>query len=625
MRARLTVEAGPAEPRVLDLSPDVIVTLGRNATNALLLHDEKASRFHAEVFFADGGWHVRNCSTVNATRLDGERVREATRLRGGQAIDIGPVRLRFEDAPFEEIAVARPPCEPRLVAVPSAASGCTTRLDPDELTALFYFMNASYAETTPHGLVTLALRTVREQTRATVCGFLSFDTEDPQLKVVEPVSAEVNVQLSLHLTLKVRAQGCSAWLNARKGDDDDVKSASLAAYEDAICVPLRRNPAAEPAAGPRTEPLGALHAYHSIRRFSEREIRFCEVLAGCLANALHVLRARRALEADNSRLREHAGRGGDELVGDSPVIRQLRGDVACLAVSPCTVLIEGESGVGKELVALALHRLSLRHEGPLVTFNCAALSTSMADAELFGHEKGAFTGADRARQGLFQQADEGTLFLDEIGDLSPDSQARLLRVLDAKRVRPLLAGAEIPVDVRVISATNRDLGKEVQAGRFRLDLYYRLGARVRVPALRDHAEDIPALAAHFLAKLNVEYRRNVQLAPETIKRLQDYSWPGNVRQLRSVLETAMTMSPTDRLLRPAALRLGADGDDPAAAPATFNLKVLEARTIAAALKRVNGVVVKAARLLGIHRETLLKKIEKYGLRQQPDVADEKAR
>jgi DNA-binding NtrC family response regulator len=498
----------------------------------------------------------------------------------------------------------------------------SARLDAGELTALFNFMNDSLAETTPHGLVGLALRILRQLTQATVCGFLSFDAEDSELKVVLPAGAEVNVPLSLRLTQKVRAEGCSAWLSAPESDDESLDSASLEAYSDAVCVPLRRNPAADSTdaeSGPG--PLGALHAYHSVRRFSEREVRFCEVLASFLAHALQVLRSRRALEADVSRLRERVGLSGDDLVGESPTLRRLRADVGSLAVGTCTVLIQGESGVGKELVALALHRLSPRRKGPLVTVNCAALTPNMSEAELFGHEKGAFTGADRARPGLFQQADEGTIFLDEIGELSPETQARLLRVLENKTVRPLMAPAEIRVDVRILAATNRDLEKEMRAGRFRRDLFFRLGTRLHVPPLRDHAEDVPALAAHFLAKLNLEYRRKVRLSPDAQQKLQDYTWPGNVRQLRTVLETAVAMSPSD-VVYPSALRLESEAGP---APESLNLAELEARAIREALARTGGVLVHAAKLLDIHRETLINKMKRYDIeRPRTEVAEEEA-
>jgi Nif-specific regulatory protein len=628
MRARLTIEAGATHPRVLDLSPELTVSLGRHRTNTVSLRDDRTSRFHAEIYFADGAWHVRDRGTTNGTKIDGERIEQPTRLESGQVIGIGSARLRF-DVTSTGRELSRPNGSPTEedIGTPSVAGADpgSTRIDSDGLTALFHFMKGSLAEATPHGLVTLALRAVQKQTQASVCGYHSLDAEDSELKVVLPPGSTVSETLSRQLTQKVRVEGGSVWLSASARADAGLHSKSLEGYLDAVCVPLRRSHAteeAEPAGeGAGGAPLGALHAYLRDRPFTQREVRFLEVLAGCLANALHVLRSRRALEADNSRLRDHAGRGGDELVGDSPVLRQMREAIARLARGPCTTLIEGESGVGKELVALALHRLSPRSDGPLVPLNCATLAPNMAEAELFGHEKGAFTGADRARPGLFVQADEGTLFLDEIGELSLESQARLLRVLENKSVRPVMGSAEIKVDVRVLAATNRDLEKEVREGRFRRDLYFRFVGRLRVPSLRDHLEDVPALAAHFLAKLNLEYRRQVRLSSEALRRLQAYSWPGNVRQLRSVLEMAVAMAPTD-LLRPADLRLDDEGGNPAGGPLSLNLEELEAWAVREAMTRAGGVQVKAAGLLGIHRETLINKIKKYSLDREPSGATE---
>ena len=252
---------------------------------------------------------------------------------------------------------------------------------------------------------------------------------------------------------------------------------------------------------PDEPPLGALHAYRRSRAFTERELRFCEVLAGCLAGCLRGVRDRRALEADNSRLRLGSPGGDDALIGDSPAVRQLRDQIARLADHAGSILITGETGVGKELVALGLHRASRRRHGPLVTVNCASLNPSTAVAEFFGHVAGAYTGGEKAHPGFFQQADGGTLFLDEIGELSPEMQAMLLRVLETRRFRPMKAVEDIMVDMRVLAATNRDLAHEVRAGRFRQDLYYRFTVSIKAPPLRDHAEDVPALAGHFLANL----------------------------------------------------------------------------------------------------------------------------
>jgi two-component system, NtrC family, response regulator HydG len=637
MRARLVAVAGIAEPPVVDLFPEHTIYLGRDPKylghdpkNFVLVRDDvKVSRLHTEVFFSEGTWKVRNRSEVNKTWLDGKRITQVTSLHDGQIIGVSAARFRFEMVALEQDSATTPA---DLVVLPPRVVEATgtsrySSLDAEELTTLVEFMDASLHETTSHGLVTLALRKAQQRTGASVCGFLGLDHEDAQLKVVLPVQAEVDIRLSRQLTAKVRSTECSVWLGGPAGRDDIENSASLDSYLDALCVPVRRGPSLEspskeiPAGQPKTRAdstaLGALHVYHFTQVFTDRDRRFCEELGICLANTLHVLRSRRALEADNSRLREHAGSTGDELLGNSQAIRQLRGDVAFMAQSPCTVLIEGESGVGKELVALGLHRQSPRRDGPLVTINCAALNAGLNGAEFFGHVKGTFTHAVSDRSGLFQQADEGTIFLDEIGELSADDQARLLRVLENKRVRPVGSNAEITVDVRIIAATNRDLEKEMKEGRFRRDLFYRLGARLHVPPLRDHAEDIPALAAHFLKKLNHEYRREIELSPDAVECLQAYSWPGNVRQLRSVLETAVAMA-RENLLRPPSLRLG---HDDGGARDSLNLEELEARAIAEALRRTNNVLVQAARLLGIHRETLINKMKKYGIRPRHDVVE----
>jgi Nif-specific regulatory protein len=360
-------------------------------------------------------------------------------------------------------------------------------------------------------------------------------------------------------------------------------------------------------------PLGALHFYRYGQAFTERQVRFCEVLAGYLYRCLHGQRTRRALEAENSRLSVNTASGGQELIGTTAIMKQLRQQIGKLANGPRVVMVCGESGSGKELVALALHNESSRREGPLVAVNCAAIAASMPEAELFGHCRGSFTGADRDRPGYFQQADMGTLFLDEIGELSEEIQAKLLRVLEERKFRPVGAKAEVKADVRIVAATNRDLQRECAEGRFRQDLFYRLAVvELRVPPLREHREDIPALVQHFLGRLSVEYKRTVRLTDDAMRRLQAYHWPGNVRQLRSVLEHAVAMAEGPVV---DADELHLVGDGPPAVPEgmSLNLRQLEAWAIRQALQQTGGVMVQAARLLGIHRDTLAEKMKQYGI------------
>ncbi len=593
MRACLTVESGLASPPSLELDDAAPVQLGRNRHNNVVLHDRHASRRHAELFCRDGRWFVRDHGTTNGTRLDGAPIRGETPLENGQVIGIGEVRLRFA---HEAPAVADPGTLP-VVEVEEQRD--TTFLQMDELSALFRFMNRSLGETTPPRLVEIALDTAVRQTGAQVAGFLSLD-EAPELRLVLPTQAVVDGQLSRQLTQQVQRRGELVWLGAP--ENRALESDSLASFHDAVCIPLR---------GPGEPPLGALHVYKAARPFLEREVRFLEVLAGSLAAALHVLRGRRALEADNSRLRERTATAGDELVGSSAAMSQVRQQVRRLADVPCTVLIFGESGVGKELVALGLHRHSRRSKGPLVIVNCAAISGGLAESELFGHVKGAFSGAVRDHPGYFSQADMGTLFLDELGELSLDLQAKLLRAIETKCFRPVGARADQRADVRIIAATNRDLEKEAQEGRFRRDLFFRLTSRVVVPPLRDHLEDVPELAGHFLAHLNSEYRRDVSLSDAALARLMSYSWPGNVRQLRGVLEAAVAMAEGEEirageLYLPDEKRLAE-----AERPGSLNLEALEEWAIRRALEQTGHNNTQAARLLGIHRDTLINKLRKY--------------
>jgi Nif-specific regulatory protein len=608
MRARLTVHRGNASPRSCELQSGDVAKLGRNRDNTIVLQDRFASRWHAQVFARGDCWYIRDENTVNGTRLDGEPILREAQLRNGQEIAIGEVHLRFDAldvAPTERLPPLPAPEAP--AEAPAEPDPCPTILEVDELTGLFRFMNESLVQETPQQVVRLALEALRRHARADQVGYLGLCTESGELEVVLPEQAPVDKALSRHLTRKVSQEGRTVWL---AGAARHEASDSLVSFRDALCVPVRgSSPAAEPGL------LGALHAYRAERPFSEREARFCQVLAGSLANALQVVRDRRALEADNSRLRDDAGNPSEEMVGDSPAMRRLREQVRRLADCPCNVLILGESGVGKELVALALHRHSRRAREPLVPVNCAAICETLPESMLFGHRKGAFTGATGNHPGLFQMADMGTLFLDEVGDLPGGLQAKLLRALESNRILPLGAREEVPVDVRVLAATNHDLDRDVKEGAFREDLLYRLQvATIQVPPLRERREDVPALAQHFLKRINARFHRRVALSEAAVERLVGYNWPGNVRQLHSVLQSAVALAGSHDLLRPDAFPLGQErSGEEEGLDLEKNVAAVEERTIRRALEQANGNQTQASQLLGIHRETLQLKMRKYGL------------
>jgi Nif-specific regulatory protein len=590
MRATLIVEAGQAQPGQCEIGDGSVVLLGRSLDSTIVLQDRRASRSHARIYAHAGRFWIGHRETTNGTSLDGRPLSSDAPLAHGQLIGIGDVRIRFLQAAPEP---------------PPPDSADTTAFEADDLTALFSFMKDSLGEATPDRLVSLALAAALRQTKADLAGYLSLDVQSPELRLVLPEQASVDRRLSHQLTQRVVAERRTVWLGAP--DAAKLDSDSLHDFHDAVCLPLR--------AGPGEAPLGALHVYKQDRPFCERQVRFCEVLGGSLASALHLLRGRRALEADNRRLRVHAFAAGDHLIGASPVMVQLRHNVGRMAAGPCTVLICGESGTGKELVALDLHRNSARRNGPLVAVNCAAINESMAESELFGHVKGAFTTALRDHAGYFAQADTGTLFLDEIGELSMDLQAKLLRAIEYRSFRPVGALRESKADVRIVAATNRDLEREVREGNFRRDLFFRLTSRLDVPPLREHPEDVPELAAHFLELFAAEYHCRVTLSEAAMERLMTFSWPGNVRQLRSVLESAVAMAAPGGVIHVGDLRLACDPltEPPQDCPATLNLIELEQWAIRRAMAQAGGKMKLAAQLLGIHRETLGLKLSKYGI------------
>ena len=318
------------------------------------------------------------------------------------------------------------------------------------------------------------------------------------------------------------------------------------------------------------------------------------------------------------------------IIGQSPAMTELLEMISYVAPTEATVLISGESGTGKELVATALHRNSRRSQGPFIKVNCAALVESLLESELFGHEKGAFTGADRRREGKFRQADGGTIFLDEISETSPAMQAKLLRVLQEHEIQRVGGQETIKVEVRVIAASNRILEEAVREGKFREDLFYRLNVvTMPVPPLRERLADIPLLAAHFVEKFAARNRRRVEgITPGAMDLLRSHPWPGNVRELENAIERGVILMRGDYLdeqslplsLRRPAPDQAAVGSSPPhaslpAAPASLpaSLEEAEKMVLQKTLEESGGNRSETARRLNITRKTLLSKINKYGL------------
>lgn len=329
---------------------------------------------------------------------------------------------------------------------------------------------------------------------------------------------------------------------------------------------------------------------------------------------------RQRLRDENRELR----RDPSELVGESPAMQELRATIDRAAPTPATVLITGESGVGKELVARAIHAGSQRSEMPLVQVNCAAIPDELIESELFGHERGAFTGAVRRQIGKFTAADGGTIFLDEVGDMSARTQAKVLRALQSGEIEPVGARMTTTVDVRVVAATHRDLPGEIEAGRFREDLFYRLNVvPVHAPPLRERLEDLPLLVEHFIERFASENNyRQKNLTAGAIRQLQAMPWRGNVRELKNLLERVLILSPGDRIDRAAILRLAgsARGDLSEAILALPTLREFressERMYLSKKLEENGWNVTRTAKAVGTPRSNLYKKMEQYGLRRE---------
>ncbi|MGV3498756.1 MAG: sigma-54-dependent transcriptional regulator [Hydrogenophaga sp.] len=330
-----------------------------------------------------------------------------------------------------------------------------------------------------------------------------------------------------------------------------------------------------------------------------------------ILNAIKQCHERARLRRENFVLRRtvaHAPMNRAALVGESPALRALRASLERVAAVDSTVLLQGESGTGKELVARELHARSAGAGGPFVPDTCAAMSPEFIESELFGHAKGAFAGATRARDGLFHYAQGGTLFLDEVAELPLPIQATLLRALEDLKIRPVGSEQLVPVNLRIVAATNRELSAEVAAGRFRKDLYFRLQVvELTLPPLREHKEDIPALVAHFMAQLAPALGADpLSISGEEMAFLQQYGWPGNVRELRNLIERSLILGS----LNVSALYPGTPQALPEGRP--IDLHSLEKMHILSVLDSVHGDKTRAAQLLGVSRRTLERRVAEWG-------------
>jgi Nif-specific regulatory protein len=535
----------------------------------------------------------------------------ACRLKGGGLIDMAASRI--EDPDWRRDFLDQPVIRKLLATVPKPSE--TKRIE-----ALYDMIRALNSETDPEALLASSLQMAMQ----------AVDAERGMILLSGPTGSDFSVRLARNLEKETEADAETfsrhivaqaelgeSILALDAGQDErfkDFKSVSLFRIRSLMCVPMRS----------RGRIVGTV--YLDSRRqgkpFTREDLRFVEAFADHAALALENTRRRAELELENRRLKAVVGERSSygKIIGRAPAMQRVFDLLERIAVSDAPILIQGESGTGKELVARALHFNGPRKDRVFVSENCAALPESLLESELFGHVRGAFTGAERDRAGLFEQAHEGTLFLDEVGDMSQAMQARLLRVLQEGELRRVGGDHPIKVDVRLITATNKDLQAEVAAGRFREDLYYRLAVvPVQLPPLRERVGDVPFLAGHLMEQIaSARGRVAPRIEADILDAMERYPWPGNVRQLENVLRRVTLLAGDATITRKviesdAGLALMFLGKQTEMGPLLSMVKT-EEEQIRRALEAAAGNRDRAARLLGISRATIYRKMREYSLR-----------
>jgi transcriptional regulator with GAF, ATPase, and Fis domain len=663
MLAYLVIREGSKWTDVFRLVPGQSVTIGRAPTNQIVVKDERCSRCHAELFMSEGEWTLRDLDSRNGTAVGGSLVQGDRVLAAGDVIRIGNSQLAFvhdltqafpetgstiqvPEAPGMPGQTA-PPGDPSVLESPEPATithrrGQTRFLAPHEDTeagtskigrAAAQLCRLAFELAKAPDAISMAktaLVGLFEGTQMDAGALLLLrrgSAGEPAAGDLEVVASDTQTEKPYHrvspfLAATVLRESEAVLARNIMGDSTlgsrDSKGEIF--VTSVICAPVRRG----------KKVFGLVHLYSTTasRVPDPDDLEYTLAVAETVAVALQNLHRRQELAEnlnqirdENVQLRERLG-VQSEIVGKSRAMARVADEVSRAAPTSATVLVRGESGVGKELVARAVHFSSPRRKGAFVCLNCAALSESLLESELFGHERGAFTGAVGRKIGKFEAAHQGTLMLDEIGEMSPTIQAKFLRVLEGHPFERVGGSEPVRVDVRVIAATNRDLEKDVTEGRFRRDLYFRLHVlEIYVPPLRKRPEDIPELAHYFFHKYNVETGRKLRgLTPEAMDQMVRYRWPGNVRELKNVVERAIVLAAGEFIdqedLMLSKLPTTGDTGEGLAGPAEFkpvSLAEMERAHILATLKSTGWNKSQAANLLGIERSTLDRKIRRYDL------------
>ena len=632
LRPRLLVLSGPLKDSTIPL-PEGEITIGREASNGIAVTDPSVSRKHCLVSWQDGRFRVRDLDSRNGTQVNGAGVEEQWLQHGDQIAtgdssflflledeDIAPAagRVEFEDAQFTaETTIIHPRdvvyLQPdRLLRELPATSRVARNLN-----ALLKISRIVHAIRDLNDLQGQLLDLIFEVVPAGRGAILLADKEGQQFNSMFARMRQAGqaplVKVSRTVARQVLEQGIAILGSDVPGSDDlrEVESLAASQVRSLLCVPLT--------VFQRVIGCIYLDSDSLSNRLNEEHLQLVTAIAGISAVALENARRLQWLEQENERLTVEISQERS-LVGEGARMKEVYQFLKRAAPTDSTVLIEGESGTGKELAARALHRNSPRASKPFVAINCAAIPETLLESDLFGHERGAFTGAASQKKGRLEVADGGVVFLDEIGELAPALQVKLLRVLQEREFERVGGLHPIKVDIRLIAATNSNLEQSVREGKFRQDLYYRLAVlKITMPTLRDRREDIPMLVRHFVQK----HAKRCKVKPRPISRealscLVNYDWPGNVRELKNTLESLIILGGKRTLSREdlppkffrdvSALVEAPSGEN------DLNLKGLSKQAIMKALEACRGNRTEAARQLGISRRTLHRRLNEFGLR-----------
>jgi transcriptional regulator with GAF, ATPase, and Fis domain len=633
LRPRLLVIAGPAKDSTIPL-PDGEATLGRDPTNAVAMADASVSRKHCLLRREeDGRFQIKDLDSRNGTLVNGVAVKEQW-LRHGDEIATGDSVFLFlvEDvdqavpASRVEFDDSQPTAETKLIHPKEVMYLHPDRLLRElpatsqvarNLNALLKISRVVHAirglEELQAQLLDLIFEVVPAGRGAILLAEgpgLEFNClyartrqagQSQLVRVSSTIARQVMTENVAILGVDVAASGALR----------DVESLVASDVRSLVCVPLTVF----------QRVIGCIYLDNTstANRFQEDHLQLMAAIAGISAVALDNARRLQWLEQENQRLTTEV-RQEQSLVGESVRMKEIFQFLARVAPAESTVMIEGESGTGKELAARALHRNSRRADKPFVAINCAAIPETLLESDLFGHERGAFTGAAVLKKGRLEVADGGVLFLDEIGELAPALQVKLLRVLQEREFERVGGTQTIKVDIRLIAATNRDLEEAVRKGEFRQDLFYRLAVvRLMMPALREHRDDIPMLTRHFVQK----YAKRSKVKPKPVSReamaaLVNYEWPGNVRELENAVERALVMGASDAVLLedlPESLLEQESPGEMNEGKYHASVKELKKQLILDAVEQTRGNYVEAAGILGVHPNYLHRLIRNLGLKE----------